>query len=242
MMIHLTKQNVSMILHYVHQLRQYSSEMACRVLKRFLLQRLASHGNEEWITKAFITLMWMLTTGESTDLQLSDLGILFNDLFSSWKSCLCPEATHGALVLLWKRIEDTFDRGQFQDTIKWCELALHKLLEKAGDINVDKIERRMVQCYLEVSELGACKALVTRLLESKMANPLNHYLAYCLALRTEDVNSVTALNHSPTMNDNLLYACISKTLESGTSEQAANILLSLLNKYNFDPQDRKSVV
>ncbi|ERF74169.1 hypothetical protein EPUS_03359 [Endocarpon pusillum Z07020] len=229
MMMHLTKQNFSI------------NELACRVLKRFLLQRLASHGNEEWITKAFITLIWMSTTGESTDLQLSELGTLFNDLFSSWKSCLCPEATHGALVLLWKRIEDTFDHGQFQDTIKWCELALHKLLEKAGDINVDKIARRMVQCYLEISELGACKALVTRLLESKMSNPLNHYLAYCLALRTEDINSaqaaVTALNDSPTMNENLLYACISKTLESGTSEQAANILLSLLDKYNFDPPE-----
>ncbi len=113
------------------------------------------------MTKAFVSLIWMSTTGESTDLQLFELGTLFNDLFSSWKRCLCPEATHGVLVvrqrspcsivgrpvwlmyhqLLWKRIEDAFDGRQFQDTIKWCELALHKLLEKAGDINVDKIGR-----------------------------------------------------------------------------------------------------
>jgi hypothetical protein len=35
--------------------------------------------------------------------------------------------------------------------------------------------------------------------------------------------------------DQLFYACISKTLESGTTGQAANILLTLLNKYDFDP-------
>jgi hypothetical protein len=47
----------------------------------------------------------------------------------------------------------------------------------------------MVQCYLEISDLEACKAHVSRLMESKIPNPLNHYLAYCLALKTKDADS-----------------------------------------------------
>jgi hypothetical protein len=47
----------------------------------------------------------------------------------------------------------------------------------------------MVQCYLEISDVEACKAHVSRLMESEIPNPLNHYLAYCLALQTKDADS-----------------------------------------------------
>lgn len=113
-----------------------------------------------------------------------------------------------------------------------------------------------MQCYLETSDLEACKLHVSRLLESKVSNPLNYYLAYCLALKMKDVDNgvgsesgvcsmtnwsmaarkaLSALNRATDDGDQLLYACISKTLESGTTEQAANILLGLLDKYDFDP-------
>lgn len=137
-----------------------STELACRVLKCFLLQRLVPHGNEEWITKTFITLLWMSTTGPLQHLNPSQLEDLFSQFYSCWGKCLCPEATNGALVvgvprvplgtscshglfhqLLWKRIEDNFARGRFQNTIAWCELGQHKLLENAGKTNTDKIER-----------------------------------------------------------------------------------------------------
>jgi len=43
-----------------------------------------------------------------------------------------------------------------------------------------------VQCYFETCDLEACADLVSRLLKIKIPNPLNHYLAYCLALMTKD--------------------------------------------------------
>jgi Meiosis protein SPO22/ZIP4 like len=106
---------LSRILHFVHQLRQYkcaiatciksirslcsSTEFACRLLKRFLLQRLVPHGNEEWITKTFITLLWFSTTVPSQHLQPTELSSVFTDLFTAWKRRLSPEATHGVLVV-----------------------------------------------------------------------------------------------------------------------------------------------
>jgi hypothetical protein len=54
--------------------------------------------------------------------------------------------------------------------------------------------RRLVQCYLETYDLEACTALVSRLLKSKIANPLNHYLAYCLALKMKDAESGQFVN------------------------------------------------
>ena len=48
-------------------------------------------------------------------------------------------------------------------------------------------------------------------------------------------DALVALNRGSLMNEQLLCACISKTLAGGTPEQAANILLSLLDKYDVDP-------
>lgn len=238
-MVHLTEQNFSMVLHFVHQLREYSPELSTRFLERFLLQRLVPHGHEEWITKAFITLLWMSTTRPVPCPSPSELWRLLTDLYTGWNKCLCQEATHGALLLLWKRIEDNFEQGRFQDTVEWCELAQHKLLQKAGDIIADKIERKLAQCYLETEDLEACKAHISRLLDSKDRNPLNQYLAYCLALKRKDTESArealaifdTATN---TTSEQLLHACISKTLEDGMAEQTADVLLILLNKPDVD--------
>lgn len=47
-------------------------------------------------------------------------------------------------------------------------------------------DRRLVQCYLEICDLERCKVHVSRLVKSKIADPFNHYLAYCLALKTKD--------------------------------------------------------
>ena len=49
---------------------------------------------------------------------------------------------------------------------------------------------------------------------------------------------MTALGRPEMDGDELLYACISKTLESGTTSQAASILLTLLNKYSFEPPEQ----
>jgi Meiosis protein SPO22/ZIP4 like len=76
-----------------------SNALACRFLKRFLLQRLVPHGDEEWITKTFITLLWMSTSEPVSTLDPSEFETLFNDLSTAWRRFLCPEATHGALVV-----------------------------------------------------------------------------------------------------------------------------------------------
>jgi hypothetical protein len=47
--------------------------------------------------------------------------------------------------------------------------------------------------------------------------------------------ALSAFDCTGTGSEELLYGCISKTLESGTAEQAANILFRLLTKFNFDP-------
>lgn len=113
-----------------------------------------------------------------------------------------------------------------------------------------------MQCYLETSDLEACKARLSRLLNSQAPNPLNNYLAYCLALKTKDTErggvfvpgslriadqrntareALTVLDRAAAMSEQLLYACVSKTLDFGTPEQAASVLLRLLNKHDFNP-------
>lgn len=83
----------------VRRLNLHSPELACKLLKRFLMQRLVPHGNEDWIFKTLITLVWITTTDLPQSFPAGELSDFFGDFFTAWNRCLSPEATHGALVV-----------------------------------------------------------------------------------------------------------------------------------------------
>jgi hypothetical protein len=164
----------------------------------------------------------MSTTEPAPTLQPSELGTLFSDLFTAWRRCLCPEATHGALVVggphanWWKSVlinPITSCYGSASKTVSTTVssrsqsdgVSLHytkssrrremSMLARSKGTLFQTLpvhclpwDRRLVQCYFETCDLEACKVHVSRLLESKIANPLNHYLAYCLALKIKDAD------------------------------------------------------
>ena len=113
-------------------------------------------------------------------------------------------------------------------------------------------KRRLVFCHLELSDLETCRIQLAELLKSDHTNPVNHYLAYSLALETKDDDkgassqlpkgatyqnssvqlAMRTLESLGTEAEMAMQACVSRTLEKGSNQQTARILLKILEKHD----------
>ncbi|WEW57165.1 sporulation-specific protein 22 [Emydomyces testavorans] len=125
---------------YYDQLGQFSKGLATDVLEQLLLQRFASHGIENLIERGFITYIWMKTASPGVDDGLESLRTVVAKLTETWKSRLSGEATHAALILIWKKVTAAFDVKEYGSAQSWCQLALHPIFGNAGESNISKIK------------------------------------------------------------------------------------------------------
>ncbi|OAL23564.1 hypothetical protein AYO20_10960 [Fonsecaea nubica] len=229
--------------HLIHSNHKLTAH-AIRVLESYIVLRLASSDEHEWTEKAIITLIWLITAeseGQSSVDMLSLQGT-FEKIYRAWNKALSAEATHGALILFWKRIEHTFDHGLKEITIKWCRVALHQLFSKAGDQNVGKIERRIVKCQIDLRDFEAAFAALETMSPARKQHPLSRYLRYCLALRRGDeADARSTLASLATVHDDrnkLLFAAVAEATQYGSKLQGAQLLQRILDKYkdNLPPE------
>jgi hypothetical protein len=130
------------VIYHTHQLRQLNAGAACQLLRQYLVQRLALHGNEQWIEATLTTLVWMSTLLEYSIETAATLEATFTQLREKWTKSLSAGAVHIVLVLLWKQIELGSNCDKFGDAAVWCQLAMHPLLfENLDDLNAGKIQR-----------------------------------------------------------------------------------------------------
>lgn len=130
------------VIYHTHQLRKLDTRAACQSLRQYLVQRLALHGNEQWIEATLTTLVWMSTSLECSIEAAATLEATFTQLREKWTKSLSAEATHIVLVLLWKQIELRSNCDKFGDAAVWCKLAMHRLLvDNLDDLNAGKIQR-----------------------------------------------------------------------------------------------------
>jgi hypothetical protein len=130
------------VLYHTHQLRKRDAGAACQLLRQYLIQRLALHGNEQWIETTLTTLVWISTSLKCSIEIAATLEATFTQLREKWTKSLSDEATHIVLVLLWKQIELGSNCDKFGDAAVWCQLAMHPLLfDNLDDLNAGKIQR-----------------------------------------------------------------------------------------------------
>jgi hypothetical protein len=60
----LAKSSHKAVIYHMHQLRRLDAGTACQLLRQYLIQQLALHGNEQWIEAKLTTLVWMSTSLE----------------------------------------------------------------------------------------------------------------------------------------------------------------------------------
>lgn len=200
----LTDSHYKAIIHYIHCLRKLDPTHARELLQYYVVQRLAVHGNDQWIESALIMLVSMSTSGDCTS-SVPSLETAFTEIHQRWTAPPSSEAVHGVLVLLWKRIEKLFDREEYADAAAWCKLAMHQLLsERLEYLNAGKIQRyattrldsrlcdlltrprKLLQCLLEQSKPGEAREATLTMSPSVGRHPLSLYLTYCIATRLKD--------------------------------------------------------
>lgn len=139
--VHLTDTNVKTILHHVHKFRSRSPLMAHRVLVTLLSERLLGAEETKWVEKVLITIIWNCTN--STDFLdvLTSLNDVFDALANGPTKTLSPHTTHAAQILLWKRIEVSYNHEIYDTAEAWCRLSLHGIFSSSGGLNIARLQR-----------------------------------------------------------------------------------------------------
>ena len=143
--LQLTESHYKAMMHHLIQMQKHDPGRARRALQYYLLERVALHGNDQWVEDALITLVWMSTSSECTN-GIATLEAALTALSQIWTNSISAEATHGVLVFLWKRIEAEFACGEYQEAASWCNLALQLLLsDTMDDLKAVKLKRYSIQ-------------------------------------------------------------------------------------------------
>lgn len=229
----LTDASFKTVMHHVHKIKSRSPEVASKVLEKFLQTRLFNHGDAQWIEKVVVTQLWIFLDSASNQLSETLLDLL-NVVLQNSRPFGAP-ATHAAQTLLWKRIEIMYSQGNYQETQSWCNIALHPLFEKAGDLNKAKIFRKMILCTVAVQDHNAARKIFFEMPESAKNAPMTRYLMYKSAIRDSQpkfaAECLDVICRKSDKDANLLYACVIEAQQLTDKRQSILALQKVLEKY-----------
>ncbi|KAI9697243.1 MAG: hypothetical protein M1836_004807 [Candelina mexicana] len=224
----LTETNFKAIVGHIHKLRAGSPDLACKALDDLLTMRTFSTEKEAWVEKVLITRLWISTNSSDNNNVLNQLYAILDSIASNIKEPLSAHATHAAQTLLWKRIESNYRQQNFAVAESWCRLSLHRVFERAGDLNTAKIARQDPACAREV---------YNQMSDTGRATPMTKYLMFKVALRGGDADfaaeCLNAVCDNSTDDATLLYACVLEAQQSGDKIQVAAALQKVLDKYDY---------
>ncbi|KAK4166205.1 meiosis protein SPO22/ZIP4 like-domain-containing protein [Cladorrhinum sp. PSN259] len=192
-----------LIMHHIRKLHDKSPGIGGALLDDFIIV-LRGPGKTQWMEKAIITRVWMITNQRDSAETLSSVQGILGHLSKP----LSPEAAVAAQALLWKKLESNYTQGQHELAESWCQLALHHIFQNCGPLNTAKLE--------------------------SWQEPMTAYLAFKVATRTEDrqlaEKCLATISKTPDHIE-FLGACISESQKAGDITCALVALKMLQDKY-----------
>lgn len=144
-------------MHHIHKLKKLSTLLACKSLDDLIALRLSGNVKEEWLERACMMRVWIMTTGSEPGDHGADMKDILDVMLTNSAKPFSAAAAYAAQTvgirpsslgksltiaqLLWKYIESAYNEKQYEAAERYCELALHPLFEKCGDLNRAKISR-----------------------------------------------------------------------------------------------------
>ncbi|KAF3008729.1 hypothetical protein E8E13_009809 [Curvularia kusanoi] len=126
--------NFKTIVFHIRKLKEMSNLYACQALDNLLQNRLLREANGLWVGKAIVVRVWLGTSDAPAGHSLEQLQKMMDSVMQEPSFSLSAPATHAAQTLIWKVIEETTAREQYNEAEAWCQLCLHPIFEKADDI------------------------------------------------------------------------------------------------------------
>ncbi|EKG11028.1 Tetratricopeptide-like helical [Macrophomina phaseolina MS6] len=234
----LTDASFKTIMHHVHKIKGKSSEMAGKILEKFIQTRILTQENAQWIEKVVVTQLWIsLESVESATNQPCEKTLdLLNLVLQNSRPFNAP-ATHAAQTLLWKRIEIMYGQGKYDETEAWCSISLHPLFEKAGDLNKAKIARKLILCAVAKQDHNAARKVFFEMSESARNAPMTRYLMYKSALRDAQpdfaAECLDVICRQSDKDVTLLYACVIEAQSLSDRRQSILALQKVLEMYDY---------
>lgn len=236
-MIHISEATFKTVLYYIHKLRSQTPTLTHIALQEFLQKRLIGAEKPEWLEKVLVTIVWNITTSTSIAAEAALLKQTLDSLSGRSSRSIGASATHAAQILLWKRIEASYNHDAYADAITWCHLALHKSFDKSGELNLGKIQRKLLLCSLATSDFAMARSIYSEMSTSAQTAQETQYLMYKIGLRSGDADlareCLENIYQQSAKDATLLYACVLEAQRTGQRAQAVSAMQLVLEKYNY---------
>ncbi|KAL1632490.1 sporulation-specific protein 22 [Neofusicoccum ribis] len=223
------------IMHHVHKIKSKNTELAGKALDKLLHTRLLTNANKQWIEKVVVTQVWIYV--DSGDDQPSNLLRDLLDVVLHDSHTFEAPATHAAQTILWKRTEIAYSQGKYMEAESWCNIALHPLFQKAGDLNKAKIARKIILCSVARHEHNTARKVFFEMSDSAKNAPMTRYLMYKSAIRDQQpdfaAECLDVICRQSSKDATLLYACVMEAQQSVDKHQAILALQKVLEKYDY---------
>ncbi|TVY43916.1 Sporulation-specific protein [Lachnellula subtilissima] len=120
---------------------------------------------------------------------------------------------------------------------KWCQLAMHKIFEKSGELNMARLSRKLLLCALARKDASSAREIFGSMSVVSQNEPMTRFLMYKIALRSGDhelaSESLYIISSSSKEDPTLLYACCLDAREFGNKATMLAALQLVLEKYDY---------
>ena len=185
-----------------------------------------------WLEKAVVTFTSFCTaaTGPPSSDAAQRMSTFFDHLLQQASDLLSPRATHAMQALIWK----ASNSSQGSDAEAWLDVLQHSLFVSVGSSNKARISRKVMMTALQRDELDTARAAFYGLPASSQNEGMTRYLAYKLALKSNDIRLAGECLESLVKNvdrePRYLYACVLEAQQSGNRAMAVAAFQALVNQ------------
>jgi hypothetical protein len=228
------------IMHSICKIKKASMDCALGAIEQLINTRLlpdldAAMDNDQvknWLEKAVVTYTSFCIA--TTDLTSPDvahrMSTLFDYMVQRASDVLSPRATHAMQALIWKASNDALG----SDAEAWFETLQHPLFVSVGASNKARISRKVMVIALGREDLDTARAAFYELPASSQNEGMTRYLAYKLALKSNDMQlageCLGSLVKHVDKEPRYLYACVMEAQQSGNRAMAVAAFQALVDQ------------
>jgi hypothetical protein len=227
-------------MHSICKVKRVSLDSALAAIEQLVNTRLlpdldAVMDNEvvkTWLEKAVITYTGFCTalTGLLSPDVPQRMSTLFDNIVQQASDLLSPRAAHAMQALIWRASNDAHG----SHTEVWFDTLQHSLFVSVGASNKALISRKLMATALRRGELDTARAAFYGLPGSSQNEGMTRYLAYKLALRSNDMQLAAeclgSLAKHVDKEPRYLYACVLEAQQSGNRAMAVAAFQVLVNQ------------
>lgn len=185
---------------------------------------------KSWLEKAIVTYTSFCTASAGDPDVAQNVSTFFDSLMQQASDVLSPRATHAMQALIWK----ASNGSQGPDAEAWLDVLQHSLFQSVGASNKARISRKVMMAALQRDELDTARAAFYGLPVSSQNEGMTRYLAYKLALKSNDIRlageCLESLVKRVDREPRYLYACVLEAQQSGNRAMAVATFQALVNQ------------